>query len=389
VLLGSTLMATLGVPEPRAGASAPAVSTVPGTSGVLNVPSGIAFDAAGDLFVADTDHCRVLVVPDHAGSLYGRHVRAGHPYDLAGTRCAGPASLGYPTGVAVDGRGNVYIAEAADQRVLVVRPGGTRAPHSPAAVAGTGVAGYNGSGLAATSSLLSEPTGVAVDPAGDVFIADTANCRVRELPVASGPQFGQAMTAGDLYNVAGTGTCGSAGRNGPAGLAQLSDPLAVAVDRVGDLLIADNGDQSVLEVAVHGGTFYGTPIGGGDLAVVVGGQGNGPYLEDGLPATSVAPELNDPEGVAVSPDGTLYITDGSMHCIRVVPDANRDVFGQPMTDGHMYTLAGALPVSSSAGSGDGTRWVLTHLAVPVGIAVSPSGAVVTSDRTRNLIQKVA
>jgi sugar lactone lactonase YvrE len=379
---------------PAAPASAltkqPAVTAVVAT-GVVNSPGGIALDAAGDLFVADTDHCRVVVLPHGAGSMYGLRVKAGHVYDVAGSSCGGHGghdALGYPTGVAVDQHGDVFIAEAAEQRVQVVRPGGRGGPHPAITVAGTGLAGYDGSGLLATKSTLNQPTGVAVDAAGDLFIADTANCRVRVLPAASGTQFGQAMTVGHLYDVAGNGVCGSGDRSGPAGLAQLANPVAVALDRAGDLFVADQGDQSVLEAPVHGGFYYGTVIGGGDIATIVGGNGHGPYLEDGLPAASVAAEMNDPEGLAVGSDGTLYITDGAMHCIRVVPDATRSLFGRAMKGGSLYTLAGALPISTSSGAGNGTRWVLTHLGVPTGIAVAPSGDVIFSDRGLSQVREI-
>ena len=129
---------------------------------------------------------------------------AGHAATLAGGSCAGAGSIGHPSGVAVDAQGDVYIAEATAQRVQVVRPAG----RAVVTVAGTGGAGFNGDGLAGTASELDEPTGVAVDGSGDLVIADTANCRVRVLAAGSATLFGQAMTAGHLYTVAGTGVCG-------------------------------------------------------------------------------------------------------------------------------------------------------------------------------------
>jgi DNA-binding beta-propeller fold protein YncE len=197
------------------------------------------------------------------------------------------------------------------------------------------------------------------------------------------------MTAGVIYTVAGDGVCGSANRGGGALSAQVWDPVAVAVDQAGDLFIADNGDQSVLEVPTHQGTYYGTPIGAGDLQTIVGMGMYGPYLIDGLSATSVASELNDPEGLAVSSQGTLYITDGDMHCIRVVPTVTLRQFGRTMTAGNLYTLAGALPITRKGQpAGDGTQWILTHMGVPIGVAVSPSGSVYFSDRDDNLVRVI-
>ena len=275
-----------------------AVRTVVGP-GVLDTPGGLALSAGGDLFVADTGHCRVLVVPATSGTRYGLRLHAGRAATLAGGSCAGAGSIGHPSGVAVDAQGDVYIAEATAQRVQVVRPAG----RAVVTVAGTGRPGFNGDGLAGTASELDEPTGVAVDGSGDLVIADTANCRVRVLAARSATLFGRAMAAGHLYTVAGTGVCGSAGQGGPVAAAQLWNPVAVAVDGAGDLLVADNGDQSVLLAPARGGTYYGTAVGAGDIGVVVGGTGGyQPYLADGLPAVGETAELNDPRGTRPRPD---------------------------------------------------------------------------------------
>jgi hypothetical protein len=383
VIVASSSLTTLpagGVP------SAPMVRTVAGTggSGGLSSPSGVAVDASGDLFVADTNHCRVVLVPSHSGTLYGLRVAAHHAYNLAGAGCGGEAGLGHPTGVAVDHAGDVYVSEAAEQRVQIIRAGG----HAVATVAGTGAPGYTGNGLAAPSSELNQPTGISVDTSGNLYVADTANCRVRVMPAAGGTFFGQTMVAHHLYSIAGTGVCGSGQRSGPAAQAQLWNPVAVATDQAGDLFIADSGDQSILEVPVRSGTDYGTTIDAGDIAAIVGEGSNGPYLEDGLPALGPTAELNDPEGIAVSPSGTLFMTDGSQHCIRAVPSTTSTVFGRTMQGGDLYTLAGALPVNTPSGQGNGTRWVVTHLGDPIGLAVSASGSVLFSDRQTQLVRAI-
>ena len=251
-----------------------------------------------NLFVADTGHCRVLVLPARTGALDGLRVRSGRATTLAGGSCTGVGAIGHPSDVAVDRRGDVFIAEATAQRVQELRAGS----HRVVTVAGTGKGGFSGDGLAGTSSELDQPTGVAVDAAGDLFIADTANCRVRVLPPANVTLFGRTMTAGHLFTVAGTGVCGSAGQGGPMVSAQLWNPVAVTVDAAGDLLVADAGDQSVLLAPpAAGATFYGTEVGTGDIGVVLGGTGSyGPYLADGLPANGTTAELNDPRGLAVS-----------------------------------------------------------------------------------------
>jgi sugar lactone lactonase YvrE len=380
--VGATLCCSTAV----VASPAPPVRTVAGSggSGSLSAPSGIALDAAGDLFIADTDHCRVVLVPSRSGTLYGLRVDTGRPVTLAGGSCGDKAAPGYPTGIAVDHQGDVFIAEASDQRVQMIRPGG----HAPVTVAGSGVAGYNGEGLAGPGSELNQPTGISVDAAGTLYIADTANCRVRVMPAANGSYFGQTMLAQHLYTIAGTGLCGSAQRSGAAAAAQLWNPVAVTTDRDGNLFIADSGDQSILEVPAQGGTDYGSPIAAGGIGTIVGQGSNGPYLQDGLPANGETAELNDPEGIVVDSKGTLFMTDGSQHCLRAVPATTTTVFGRTRQGGDLYTVAGALPVNNASGLGNGTRWVLTHLGVPVGLAVSASGSVFVSDRSTQKVMEI-
>ncbi|HWF15175.1 MAG TPA: hypothetical protein VG244_03250 [Acidimicrobiales bacterium] len=365
-----------------ADAAVPAVRSVLGP-GTLDSPGALATDSAGDVFVADTGHCRVLIVAAHSGHSYGGAVSAGHARTIAGGHC-GDASIGHPTGLAVDVTGDVYVAEANEQRIQVIEPSGIIA-----LVAGSGKAGDSGDGGMATSGRLDEPTGVAVDRSGDLFIADTANCKIRVVPEADGEILGQPVERDHLYTIAGTGVCGSAGQGGPLATAQLFDPVAVAVDFAGDLLVADRGDQSVLLATEHSGTYYGTAVGAGDIGVVVGGTGSyGSYVADGLSATSVGAELNDPRGIALGPTGALVLSDGFMHVIRVVPAQSATQFGRVMAAGDLYTVAGALPVKTAAGSGDGTRWVLTRMGIPTGIAVTTGGAVVFCDEATGAVMRV-
>jgi NHL repeat len=389
-------LATVGGSAVGAAALNASVRTVLGPE-VLDQPGGIALSAAGDLFVADSGHCRVLVVPARTGVLDGLRVRAGRPTTVAGGSCttgtgngtgAGSGSIGHPSDVAVDGHGDVFIAEGTAQRVQEM-PAGS---HRVVTVAGTGTGGFNGDGLAGTASQLNQPTGVAVDAAGDLFIADTANCRVRALPAVNVTLFGRTMTAGHLFTVAGTGVCGSAGQSGPVAAAQLWNPVAVTLDAAGDLLVADAGDQSVLLAPVHAGSFYGSLVGAGDIGVVVGGSGGyGPYVVDGLPAngaTAATAEVNDPRGIALGPTGALFVADGFMHVIRVAPAVGGTLLGRAMRAGDLYTLAGAQPVSTPEGDNDGTRWVLTQMGTPVGLAASRSGVLYFSDSARSMVRAV-
>jgi NHL repeat-containing protein len=383
-LVGSVafVLTSSGALASAAASPQPTVQTIvrPGT---LDAPAALALDANGDVFVADTGHCRVVEIPAGPGRDYGRTLLQGHATTIAGGRC-GSASIGDPTGLAVDVTGDVYVAEANRQRVQVILPSG-----AIATLAGTGRAGDSGDDGVATSARLDEPTGVAVDRNGDVFIADTANCKVRAVAVADGQILGQAVQRDHIYTVAGTGTCGTAGQGGPVFGAELSDPVAVATDFAGDLLVADRGDHSVLLATVDGGTFYGTAIAAGDIGVVVGGPGShGPYVADGLSPTSSGSALDDPRAIALGPTGSLVLADGSVRTIRLVPAQSGRAFGRAVTAGDLYTAAGAQPLPSAGRSGHGTRWVLTRMRAPAGVAVTQSGAIVYCDATTGAVVKI-
>jgi hypothetical protein len=260
-------------------------------------------------------------------------------------------------------------------------------------VAGTGVAGFSGDRGPADRAELDAPAGVGVDPAGDLFIADTANCRVRE--VAAGPaarSWVGPIAPGAIETVAGSGVCGTpagAGQDGDGGTATgaiVWGPVAVAVDPRGDLLIADRGDDEVREVAAASGTFFGVPIAGGHIATVAGtGTGYGPYLIDGLPATGETAGINDPQGVALTPGGDLVIADGADQAVREVFARPGETAGHPEAVGDMGTVMGALLAGPDQ---DGTRWVTGRVDEPWGVAVL-GDELLFSDRGGDVVRRVA
>ena len=172
--------------------------------------------------------------------------------------------------------------------------------------AGTGSAGPLGDGGLAVRAALANACGATVDHAGNLVIADAGNDRVRVAAASSGTFYGQAMTAGHIYTVAGDGTFGFSGDGGPATAAELDAPAGVAVDGAGNLVIADMENERVRVVAVQTGTFYGRAMTAGDIYTVAG-DGTFGFSGDGGPATSA--ELNLPEGVAVDGAGNLVIAD--------------------------------------------------------------------------------
>ena len=221
-----------------------------------------------------------------------------------------------------------------------VLPAGAATPGDISTVAGNGSAGCSGDGSLATSADLNFPSGVAVDGSGNLVIADTANNRVGVVAENSGTFYGVAMTAGDMYTVAGQAAVCTGGYSGDGSLAtsaELNFPSDVAVDGSGNLVIADAANNRVRVVAESTGTFYGVAMTAGDIYTVAG-NGTGGYSGDGGPATSA--ELFDPAGVAVDGSGNLVIADALNWRVRVVAGSTGTSYGIAMTAGDIYTVAG-------------------------------------------------
>ncbi len=202
----------------------------PAVEAQLDRPSGVALDAAGNLYIADTDNQRIRKV-DAAGVI--TTVAGDGNYGYGGD--GGPAveaHLRVPRGVALDGAGNLYIADSSNDRIRKVDAAGvisTVAGDGPNSYGGDG---YGGDGGAATAAQLSSPWGVAPDGAGNLYIADTGNQRIRKVDAG-----------GLITTVAGTGVRGYSGDGGAAVAAQLRNPRGVAVDGAGNLYIADENHR--------------------------------------------------------------------------------------------------------------------------------------------------
>jgi len=182
-------------------------------------------------------------------------------------------------------------------------------------IAGTGTEGFGGDGGPATAAKLDLPSGATVDSAGNVVIADWFNNRVRVVAAGTGRFYGRAMTAGDIYTIAGTGTQGFSGDGGPATAAKLYGPSGPVVDGAGNLVFADSGNSRVRVVAAGTGTFYGKAMTAGDIDTIAGNGTTG-LSGDGGPATKAA--LAGPEGIAVDGGGNLLIADSANNRVREV-----------------------------------------------------------------------
>jgi NHL repeat-containing protein len=367
-------------------------SGVPATSAGLDAIGGVAVDAAGNLVIADTGYGRVQVVAVTTGTYYGIAMTAGDIYLVAG----GGRQLGngvtatkarlFPQGVAVDAAGDLIIADSDYDEVRVVAAstgnfyGQAMTAGNIYTIAGTGKAGYQGDGGPGTTARLRIPWGVATGAAGNVLIADSGNHRIRVVAAHTGTYYGQAMTEGDIYTVAGDAAARYSGDGGPATKAALDFPQAVGVDSSGNLLIADTANDRVRVVAAHTGTYYGQAMTERDIYTVAG-DGYPAWSGDGGPATSA--ELQFPTAVAVDTAGNQVISDTGNQRIRMVAAVSGTYYGQAMTAGNIYTVAGDGKTGTGGDGGPATSARLN----PAGVAIDSAGNLLIADGNR--VQVVA
>jgi poly(3-hydroxybutyrate) depolymerase/sugar lactone lactonase YvrE len=283
----------------RAASSAgqsPDMEGIAATRAYLLFPESVAVDREGNLFLADTlDRLVRQVTP--AGVI--TTVAGRKPVDatIGFSGDGGPgvgAQLSFPTGLAIDRTGRLFIADSENHRVRMVDRDGMIST-----AAGTGVAGYSGDNGPAKEAGLNEPWGLAGDASGNLFIADASSHRVRKV-----------APDGTITTVAGTGTAGFSGDEGPATAAQINHPLGLAVDSAGNLFIVDQRNHRVRRVAADG-----------TITTVFGGSQGG---------TTASPSYY-PSGVAVDRSGSLLIADPFNHRIWKVPGlaAPGLIAGQP------------------------------------------------------------
>jgi uncharacterized protein (TIGR03437 family) len=295
---------------------------VPATSALLNVPQAVAVDASGNLYIADTGNDRIREVST-AGIIT---TIAGGGGALTDGVPATQAELIGPYDIALDAAGNLYIADAGTNRIRRVPADGTITT-----VAGTLTTGfepgYAGDGGPATRALLSSPSGVALDATGNIYIADTGNDAIRKVSTN-----GTITTVAGKQLFPGIGDGGYAGDGGPATSAELFGPAGVAVDAAGDLFIADTRNQRIREVLANG------------TITTVAGNGTPNYSGDGGPAT--AAELYTPNGVTVTASGGVYIADTGNGRIRLLTSATQllpAVGAGGVVNSGSYTAQGVAP----------------------------------------------
>jgi hypothetical protein len=284
-------------------------------------------------------------------------------------------SLGSPCGVSAAGN-SLYVADGSTLRKVNENNDWLTTP------AGTGVlAGLPGTGGPATDAEL-DTCGAVRDHAGNLVITDQQYDFVRVLATRTGTFYGQPMTAGDIYTVAGDGTRGFSGDGGRATSAELDSPDRGVADAHGNLVIADTVNNRIRVVAEHTGTFYRRAMTAGRIYTVAG-DGTYGFSGDGGPATSAA--LASPASAAVDAAGNVLIADGGNFRVRVVAEHTGTFYGQAMTAGDIYTVAGDGDIGYT---GDGGPATSTGLWFPLDAEAGPAGQLLIADSGDNRVRSV-
>ena len=305
---------------------------------------GITVDKFGQLYIPDAANERVRLVDVWAAIT-----------TIAGTGTAGynvdsgdalTTKLYNPSSVAIDTAGNIYIADQHNQRIRKVDTGGVMT-----VIAGVGLTGYSGDNGAAINAKLNNPVSVATDTFGNIFIADYGNNCIRKI-----------NTAGVITTVAGTGTAGHSGDGAAATAATLDTPTCVATDMAGNIYIADRNNNCIRKVNAGG------------IISNFAGSAAGTYGFAGDSSVATGALLAHPYGVAVDGQGNVYIADEENQRVRKVN-----------TNDTIYTIAGTGTLSFCGDGGDPMLACLNH---PKGVAVDLLGNIYIADAFNNRIRKI-
>ena len=318
---------------------------------ILN-PAGLALDALGNLFLAENFANRIRRVDSATGAITRIAGTGVAGFSPDGTPAAG-ALLNGPQGIAVDRLLNLYIAESGNFRVRKVDGSGILTT-----VAGSGVPGSSGDGGPATQAKLDTFRNVALDAAGNLWIADSGNHKIRFVNLSAAPVTvtGQVVSPGKIITVVGTGTGGSSGDNGPASVARINLPIGLAFDKSGNLFLSESNRVRFVNLTTGAVTIHNQVVAASHITTVAGGATAGDK-GDGGPATTA--QLFGPQGLAFDAAGNLYIADANNNRIRRVDTA-----------GVITTVAG----NGNAGfSGDGGPAATSAIANPRYVASDAGG----------------
>jgi uncharacterized protein (TIGR03437 family) len=362
-------------------------------------PSAVVLDSQGNIYIADTgNHCVRMI--SASGAIITTIAGTGGTTGYSGDKgAATSATLRYPTGLAFDSTGNLYIADTGNNVIRKITSGTI-----------TTVAGDNGQSAgdagdfgAATSAILNGPTAIAFDSAGNFYIADNGNSRIRKVDIKTNiitPFLGSGATdkrlnspnglwfdaSGALYiadsgnqrlakyvaptlsNFAGNLVAGFKGDGGPAISAQLNKPMGLTMDAAGNIYFTDTNNSRIRKITTDG------------TITTIAGKGGGAYSGDGGNATSAV--LNFPRSIAVGPDGTVYIADTNNHAIRVLTPTfpaistngvgNAASYATRISPGALASVFGTGFGSSTYQADDGFAWPTSANLVSVKVNGAPA-----------------
>lgn len=307
----------------------------------LNTPYRTAIDPAGNVIISDLFNHRIRkvnpsgIITTIAGTVPGYNGDGGQ---------ATLAEIQAPSGITIDGLGNIYFVDMGNDCVRKINTSGVIST-----IAGTTTAGFSGDGGAATLSQLNTPFGITCDAIGNIYIADTYNARIRKI-----------TPSGIINTIAGTSTIGFGGDGGLAVNASLNLPREVAVDAAGNIYIADTENHRIRKINTSG------------IISTIAGTGVSGFSGDGAAATLA--QLDTPRGVSVDASGNIYIADSYNHRIRKVNSS-----------GIISTIAGNGNIGNM---GDGNSANLSELAYPSGVSPDAMGNLFISDAANHKVREI-
>lgn len=336
-----------------ANAATPIVTTVAGgyigdgkqaTSASLADPAAVARDASGNLYISDSDNCRIRkVAPTGTISTFAGTALCGYSGD------GGPAKsarVSFPASLVFDPRGNLIFADEYNSVIRMISPAGTIST-----IAGNGIAGYSGDGGPATSANLSFPEGVSVDSTGRIYIADSSNAVIRMVD-----------TAGVIHTVAGNHTSGFSGDGGPATSAEISSAMSVLAGGGGVFYIADTFNNRVRKVNADG------------IISTLAGNGSPGNSGSGGPGTSAA--IGGARGLLLAGGKLCISTYGNIWAMNLGTQ--------------IITLIAGDPTGRNMGyNGDGNTALSTDFASPWGMAAGSGASLLVADTGNARVRRIS